>query len=126
MRAFPRLVTLALLASHLAVSSLPCPTAKSHGHVPEHAALASAPAHPCPGHADADPDPAAWFDARARAGAKRAYRPAAAPPRARARLCLLAMPGPFVTPGRSPLFAPTVRLAELALAPPEPVPLPIA
>ena len=93
--------------------------------VPEHAALASAPAHPCPGHADADPDPAAWFDTRCPCGCETGAPPGGATARTGPAL-LLAMPGPFVAPGRSPIFAPAVRLAELVLAPPEPVPLPIA
>ncbi len=125
MRAFSRFATIVLIASHLAVASLPCPTAKSHETVPEHAALASAPAHPCPAHADAQAEPAAWFDARCPCGCDTGAPPGGATARTGPAL-LLAMPGPLGAPGRSEIRAPVARLAELALAPPEPVPLPIA
>jgi hypothetical protein len=126
MRVFSRLATIALIASHLAAASLPCPTAKSHETVPEHAALASTPAHPCPAHAAADPDPATWFGTRCPCGCETGAPPGSGTTARTGPALLLAMPGLFVAPGRSPVFAPTVRLAELVLAPPEPVPLPIA
>ena len=125
MRAFSRFATIALIAGHLAVASLPCPTAKSHESVREHAALASAPTHPCPAHADAQPEPAAWFDAHCPCGCDTGAPPGGTTARTGPAL-LLAIPIPLDAPDRIEIRAPVARLAELALAPPEPVPLPIA
>jgi hypothetical protein len=124
MRAFSRLATIALLASHLAAASLPCPTAKSDEPVPEHGALASAPAHPCPGHADEEPEPAAWFDARCPCGCDTGVPPSGTSARTGPAL-LLAETAALCAPDRNERLAPPPQLARLALAPPDHVPLAI-
>ena len=131
MRPIVRVTTLALIASHLAVASAPCPTASSPqiaAHTAAAVSLAAAPAAggaPCPGHdASAEREPSTWFDERCPCGCD-----AAAPGGVNART------GPALWLARVELVrasdrldtaAPTARLEWIALAPPEPVPLPIA
>jgi hypothetical protein len=125
MRAFSRFATIVLIASHLAVASLPCPTAKSHETVPEHAALASAPAHPCPAHADAQSEPAAWLDAHCPCGCDTGAPPGGTTARTGPALLIVEI-APLRARDRGELLPPTLRLARLSLEPPDHVPLAIA
>ena len=94
-RAFSRLATIAAARDPSRGCAVALPGREVTRPRPEHAALAGAPAHPCPAHADAEPDPAAWFDTRCPCGCETGAPPGGATARTGPAL-LLVMPAPLL------------------------------
>jgi hypothetical protein len=120
-----RVATLILLAIHLCAASAPCPTAALPERAPDHAALAGADSHPCPGHVPADAAASTWLDARCPCGCQSGAAPGNGVSRTGPALFVAGL-APLVRLAREALPPCPAQPADAAPAPPDHVPLAIA
>jgi hypothetical protein len=118
-----RFAILCGLAIHLAVASMLCPTPSLPARAHERDALAGASVHPCPGHPTAEPT--SWLDAACPCGCGDRVPLGGATAQSGPALLLVAI-DPLPDSERTRSSAPPQAFTQLALSPPEPVPLSIA